>query len=325
MELHQRASELGNRGQISEAMALLQRGIDEGEGEAAFVLANWRFEGRLIRRDIAEARRLFRLSYDLQFTEAEGPLMALLASGAGGLPRDWTAAVSLLEKRACQDERSSEQLKLITKMEMNSEGEPLTIFMPNFISSDPLIVKFENFLSNEECDELIAMSASSLAPSLVVHPQTGELVYDKIRTSSAAAFPLLHERPFLHAINRRIADASRSQWEQGEPTQILHYTTDQEYKLHSDALPGGNQRIQTFLVYLTDDFGGGETYFPHGDHRIRLPKGHAICFSNVSNDMRPAKNAIHAGLPITHGEKIVLSKWIREQVLDLTGPPDKPF
>src|SRR3546814_16643785 len=83
--------------------------------------------------------------------------MALLASGAGGLPRDWTAAVSLLEKRACQDERSSEQLKLITKMEMNSEGEPLTIFMPNFISSDPLIVKFENFLSNEECDELIAM------------------------------------------------------------------------------------------------------------------------------------------------------------------------
>src|SRR3546814_2304154 len=54
----------------------------------------------------------------------------------------------------------------------------------------------------------------SLAPSLVVHPQTGELVYDKIRTSSAAAFPLLHERPFLHAINRRIADASRSRSEE---------------------------------------------------------------------------------------------------------------
>src|SRR3546814_11532058 len=123
----------------------------------------------------------------------------------------------------------------------------------------------------------------SLAPSLVVHPQTGELVYDKIRTSSAAAFPLLHERPFLHAINRRIADASRSQWEQGEPTQILHYTTDQEYKLHSDALPGGHKRIQTFHVYLTDDFGVGETSFPPRDPPIRFPQGNAICFPTLPN------------------------------------------
>src|SRR3546814_3571912 len=139
-------------------------------------------------------------------------------------------------------------MKSINKMCSNSEREPHKIVMQNVSSSDPLVGKFENFVSKEEVDELIAMSASSLAPSLVVHPQTGELVYDKIRTSSAAAFPLLHERPFLHAINRRIADASRSQWEQGEPTPILHYTPDQDYKLHSDAFPGGNQRIKTFLV-----------------------------------------------------------------------------
>lgn len=251
--------------------------------------------------------------------------MALLASGVGGLLRDWTESLNLLKKQSIRDARSSQQLKLITAMAINSDGDPLMQFSPIFVSSDPLIVKFEGFLSGEECDELIAMATSSFEPSLVVHPESGKLVSNKIRTSSAAAFPLLKEGPFLHAINRRIAAASRSQWEQGEPTQILQYGVGQEYKLHSDALSGGNQRIQTFLIYLSDDFGGGETYFPKGEHYLRLAKGHAICFSNVLNDMRPAANAVHAGLPVTHGQKIILSKWIRRQALDLNGDPNKPF
>jgi prolyl 4-hydroxylase len=325
MQLHQRAELLMERGQPDAAMAILQEGVIGGDGAAAFTLANWRFEGRYVRRDIAEARRLFQLSHDLKYAESSAPLMALLASGAGGLPRDWTRALSLLNYRAAEDKEAFQQSRLISAMDLTAGGEPTAEFSPVFLSTDPLIVKFDSFLSMDECDALIALAAPSFMPSLVVDPASGTLINDKIRTSSAAAFPLLQESPFLHAINRRIAAASRSQWEQGEPTQILHYRKGQEYKLHSDALAQGNQRIQTFLIYLNDDFLGGETYFPYGDHRLRIPKGDAICFSNVSSDMTPAKNAIHAGMPVTRGTKVILSKWIRRYPLDLTGPPNKPF
>lgn len=325
MDLSQRASQMAQHGQLNLAIALLQQGIDNGDGSAAFLLANWRFEGQLIRRDLPEARKLLELSHALGCLDAELPLMALMATGVGGSTREWTASLAMLRHRSSRDTQSQRHSELIAAMSVDARGDPQIRFEPVLISDDPLIVKFDDFLSHSECDALVDLAEHSLGPSLVVHPDSGELVRNTIRTSSAAAFPLMQEGPFLHAINRRIAIASRSAWAQGEPTQILHYAVGEEYKLHSDALAAGNQRIQTFLIYLTDDFGGGETYFPHRDLRLRLPKGHAICFSNVSSDMRPSPNAIHAGMPVTRGRKVILSKWIRQNPLDLTGPPNKPF
>lgn len=325
MKAHERAIRLGAEGKVHEAKAVLDDAIAAGDGEAACVLAHWRIEGTQIRRDIPAARSLFAQATKLGCRAAEAPLAALLASGAGGAPRDWPEALALLERRQADDASARQQLQLIRAMQIGETGEPGVSYPPEYLSHDPLIVHFREFLTPPECDALIALARPKLAPSRVVHPQTGALVEDRIRTSSAAAFPLVDENPFLHAINRRIAAASRSAWEQGEPTQVLSYRPGEEYKLHSDALNAGNQRIMTFLAYLTDDFGGGETYFPHGDLRLRLPRGHAICFSNVSADMRPMQSAIHAGLPVLRGEKIILSKWIRARPLDLTGPGGKPF
>lgn len=325
MDIYQKALHLSGTGKIAEAMDLLHEAVDSGDGKAAFILANWRFEGALIRRDIGQARDMFLKSANLGYEDAEHPLIALLASGAGGLSRDWHGALRRLrlQRRGCS--RSVRQLELIDNMPLSPDGEPVTTYPPSIVSQEPLIAKFENFLTADECDELIAMATSSFSPSLVVHPISGSLIHDKIRTSSAAAFPLLDENPFLHAINRRIAIASRSLWEQGEPAQVLHYKPGQEYKLHSDTLREGNQRIQTFLIYLNEDFDGGETFFPHGNQYYKLPKGDAICFSNVMANMQPAKDAVHAGLPVKQGQKIILSRWIRQYPLDLSGPPNRPF
>lgn len=325
MKAHERAIRLGAEGKVHEAKAVLDQAIAAGEGDAACVLAHWRIEGTLIRRDIPAARALFGQAVSLGCKDAEAPLAALLASGAGGAPRDWPAALALLERRQTADASARQQLELIRSMPIDKTGEPAAAYPPAFLSQDPLIVHFPAFLTRQECDALVALAAPKLAPSRVVHPRTGVLIEDPIRTSSAAAFPLVEETPFLHAINRRIAAASRSTWDQGEPTQILCYRPGEEYKLHSDALNAENQRIMTFLVYLSDDFEGGETHFPHGDLRLRFPRGDAICFSNVSADMRPMQSAIHAGLAVTRGTKMVLSKWIRARPLDLTGPAGKPF
>jgi prolyl 4-hydroxylase len=217
--------------------------------------------------------------------------------------------------------QAARQITLLSAMELDDSGDPTQAYQPVFLSHDPLVVRFPAFLSADECAMLIEMAQPKLRPATVIHPVTGQLVTDPVRTSFAAAFPLLEETPFLHAVNRRIAAASRSHVEQGEPAQILSYSSGQQYHLHSDAILGeANQRIQTFLIYLNDDFQGGETFFPYGKLSLRPARGDAICFSNVDTAMRPAATAQHAGLPVTTGRKYLLSRWIRRNPLNLGGP-----
>lgn len=289
-----------------------------GEAGAATQLGVLHVAGQGVRRDLAKARALFEQAYGLGDKAAAAALAALLASGAGGTGRDWQQSLQVLREQARCDADAARQAELIAAMPLDGAGDPLAAPAPEFISHDPLVVRFPGFMTPGECDELRAMATRRLAPATVVHPQTGALVRDPIRDSSVAAFGVLDETPFLHALNRRIAAASRSRPEQGEPTQVLVYQPGQQYRLHMDAIAGAaNQRIQTLLVYLTDDFEGGATHFPAADLALRPPRGDAICFSNVSADMQPAASARHASLPVTSGTKVILSRWIRQHPIDL--------
>jgi prolyl 4-hydroxylase len=142
-----------------------------------------------------------------------------------------------------------------------------------------------------------------------------------VRNSDVAAFPLAYETPAVHALNRRLAAISATAPEQGEPLQILRYGPGQQYKAHSDALPNAaNQRICTALVYLNEDYAGGETHFLANDLKVRGAVGDAILFVNADREGRPDADARHAGLPVTRGTKLLASRWIRARPLDLSMP-----
>ena len=81
----------------------------------------------------------------------------------------------------------------------------------------------------------------------------------------------------------------------------------------------------TLLVALSDDYDGGEMLFPAIDLAWRGHVGEALLFRNVdaAGALDPA--ARHAGCPVRRGTKFLLSRWIREHPLDLSGPPGKPF
>src|SRR5690606_10926794 len=103
-----------------------------------------------------------------------------------------------------------------------------------------------SLFSLDECRLLRDIAEKYLNPSVIVDPATGGMRPDPIRTSEAAVFPWVDETPFIHALNRRVAAATQTSVEQGEPLQVLRYSPGQEYKRHSDALPGvDNQRIMT--------------------------------------------------------------------------------
>ena len=323
----QHAEMLASQGRVAEAYELLEHAIAASDATAALTLADWRMAGALIRRDLAEARRLYGLAAELGADEAEPVYIALLANGAGGSGRRWGEALESLTRRAAKDPLARRQAALIAEMALDGDGDPAgPPPQREVIHQAPRIEPLPQFLTAAECSYIADLALPRLAPAVVFDPNTGQQRLDPVRNADAAGFPFVIEDPVLHAIGRRIAHAAGIQTEQGEPLQVLSYQRGQEYKLHSDALPhGDNQRVATFLVTLTDGYAGGATSFPRLGLELKGQPGDGLFFVNTDAARQPDAAMWHAGMPVTQGRKLMLSRWIRERPLDLSGPPGRPF
>lgn len=321
-----RAETLAQRGALPEAYQLLDQAVAEGDGQAAAKLAEWRLTGAYIRRDLAQARELYGKAAAFGVDEAEPPHLALLANGAGGSGRKWREALERLAAR--RKPLARRQHRLLKAMALDAEGDPASLPETIVLHQGPLIERVPGFLSPDECRYLIDRALPMLEPAVVINPHTGQQMRDPVRTARGAGFPFVLEDPALHAINRRIAAATGTLYEQGEPLQVLCYDAGEEYKLHSDALPPGastNQRIATFLIALNADYEGGETTFPRLGLAWRGAVGEALHFRNVDAAGAPAPAMWHTGAPVRRRRKFLLSKWLRAAPLDLSGPPGRPF
>jgi prolyl 4-hydroxylase len=270
---------------------------------------------RLQTGDAAAARALFGRAAAAGDRRAEVIHTNFLAAGFGG-PRDWPAVLRLLPQLARSSARWAEELAVIQAMALSPEGDPLSLPPAERVSARPFVVRFGGLFTARECAYLMAAAAPMLAPSVVVDPVTGAQRPDPLRTSDAAGFNAPLEYPAIHALNRRIAAASGTAAEQGEPLQVLRYRAGGEYRPHLDAIPGfANQRALTMLVWLNEDYEGGETHFPEAGLTLRGAPGDAILFRNTLPDGRADPLSRHAGLPVARGEKWLASRWIRTQPL----------
>lgn len=301
----------------------LVEAVGQGNATAALCLAEWRLTGQLIRRDLSESRKYYGIAAKL-LPEARGRYVALLANGAGDIGRKWSDAISILEEDPSPDALA--QISLLEKMAIDGDGNPTALPSPQHPLDTAEISIFRNFVSPSEAEYLCSIARPKLARAMVVHPQTNQLIADPIRRSSSTAFTFVEEKPVVHAINRRIAHATGTSYENGEPLQVLSYDPGDEYKLHLDTLPyPKNQRQFTLLVYLTEDYEGGETTFPHLDWSFKGSVGDALLFRNLDAANLPNPSMAHFGGSVRAGRKMILSKWIRISPLDLSGPSNRPF
>ena len=298
---------------------LLKQAEQAGDALAARELALWCLTGQLIRRDLAASRALFERAAALGDSYSASVHRAFIAGGVGG-PADWPRALTLLRDAARADVEAATQLQLIESMNLGTDGEPAREFISRSLSESPAVRIFEALFTPAECAYLIDVATPALRPSVVVDPHTGQQVPNPIRTSSAAAFPFVDENPAIHALNRRLAAASGTNVRAGEPLQVLRYAPGEQYRQHSDALPHvppEQQRVLTVLVYLNEDYEGGETAFPALGIQVRGRTGDGLLFRNASRDGAMDQRAIHAGLPVTRGAKLLASRWIRAAPLVL--------
>ena len=304
---------LVSAGRPGEAVKLLDEFAQRGDGAACFQLAEWRREGQFVPRDLAAARDLYRRAGEGGMVHGTRRYIALLAAGVAG-PRDWPDSLKRLEALSNYDPEAQRQLALVRAMTLDQAGDPQPRPAGESLSESPKVTRFSSFFTLDECAYLIEAAGPMFEPAPTVDERTGRLIMNPVRTSDTAVFPWIGENPAVHALNRRIAAASGTRPEQGEPLQVLRYAPGQEYKPHIDAIPGlGNQRILTSLVYLNEDFDGGETHFLKAGLTVRARAGDAIVFENVDAEGQPNPDAVHAGLPVTRGVKFLASRWIRER------------
>jgi len=183
----------------------------------------------------------------------------------------------------------------------------------------PRVVVLGGFLSDDECDALIAAAAPRMSRSETVIHETGGNEINAARTSEGMFFGR-GESPLCERIEARIAALLNWPVVNGEGLQVLHYRPGAEYKPHHDyfdpAQPGmaavlarGGQRVGTLVIYLNTPDQGGATTFPDVGLEVGPIKGNAVFFSY--DRPHASTRSLHGGAPVLAGEKWVATKWLR--------------
>ena len=310
MSSFNQAQALFAQGREADAIALVERGAAAGDPELQFTLAHWRLFAMYGPRNLAEAHKLLKKAAQGGHVEAHRTRAILVTNGTG-CKSDPELGSKLLRKIAAQDRYADLQLKFLAGMMPRQAAKQAP---RQLLSSDPRIELIRGLLLPQECRYLTMLSEPTLQPSIVVDPATGNAIPHPVRTSYGTSFGPTQEDVVVHAINRRIADATGTRVICGEPLHMLRYTPGQEYKPHVDALPDvENQRVLTALLYLNDGYAGGETSFPNLGIRVRGGTGDVLVFHNLLPDRRSDPRTQHAGEPVTEGTKWLATRWVRER------------
>jgi len=275
-------------------------------------------------------------------------LLAVLSASGVMAPQSWRDALAYLERSAeLGSRRAQAELAMLAgdsnlaaaiaagdvssapsweKLRRSVDVRKwLTAPQPRAVSNSPRIVIVERFASAEECDWLIAQGRPYLRQAQTDDPATGMGRYEQSRTNSSAELGLSETDLVTHLIRARISALAGPPVMAFEGTAILHYSVGQQFFPHFDFLdtdaPGYarqvaefGQRVLTFLGYLNDGYGGGETDFPKLGWRYKGRKGDGLFFWNVQPNGQPDRQTLHAGLAPTQGEKWLLSQWVRGRV-----------
>ena len=261
------------------------------------------------------------------FPEAVRWRALLLAAGVGS-NQNFGAALNMLEAAAQSEEPSAmAQLQCIHACGINSD-EVLAAFLnppsPLLFSESPWVTAAEHVLPEPMCQWWINAASGQLKAARVHNPDQGGRTQDGIRTNSGTGFGLLQTDVVMQLCLARIAVATGRPRKWQEAPNVLHYAVGEEYGLHYDFLDPENphfagdlakhgQRRTTALIYLNQNFMEGQTWFDAIQKHARTPTGGMIAFDNVLGDGSPDKRSLHAGLPVTLGEKWLLSVWIRDR------------
>ena len=280
-----------------EAVDLLTAAIGLGDGEAASISANLAAAGAWRPQSWPAAFDLLTLAAERGARLAQGQLQLL--SAAAPADTDWRAMAARIPV--------DDWLRPPPRVP---------------ICEAPRIRVGKGFLPHAVCDWLMDRARNNLRPAKMLEAYGDIPRLSGERSNSDFIIDIVTADVVLTLVRARISAFMEIPTIGFQPPQILHYAVGQELKPHFDFLDRsvseavraemGNQ-IATVLVYLNEDYDGGETDFSRANLRHKGAKGDVVAFANVDRAGNPDRMTLHAGLPPIRGEKWLFSQWIRDQ------------
>jgi prolyl 4-hydroxylase len=321
-----------NDGRHDLARGWFARAAQSGDLGAMHALAaSLLTEHPIMMRDGAEMMRVAAGRGDAEASR----ICAFIAGQSSDDLAHWTEALDYLAQAASQGSGlAQDELLLLTAASAPPQlwaELARSVAVAALVTPPPSQIKFENprigicegFASAAECDWLMARAAPRLKAAELYDPvHGGGFRQDSIRNNRDAHFNILQSDLVLLLLQSRIARMMQLPVDDMEPPMVLQYRPGQHFSPHRDGLDSGSpalareiaakgQRVATVLLYLNDDYSGGETEFPELHWRLKGRKGDVLWFWNVDDQGRLAEKSLHAGLAPLDGEKWLLSQWIR--------------
>ncbi|CAG8961931.1 hypothetical protein HYFRA_00014089 [Hymenoscyphus fraxineus] len=243
------------------------------------------------------------------------------------------AVISLLVNAVLVTASTSKQTAL---QSTPCEDPPYRIHV---LSKRPLVIYISDFVTEKERQHVQELTKSSFTRSSVAD-ETGTKAQRQTRTSQSASVP---RDDIVRCIENRALsfqgfDIPRSHL---ESLQLVKYGTGEKYQPHTDwfeaeslktAEVGGNRETSFFAYIAVSNITGGGTNFPLLDApreerwceyidcdepwengvTFRPVSGNAVFWQNLAGDGTGDHATLHAGLPVTSGNKIGMNIWTRQ-------------
>lgn len=322
----EQAEEHDAAGRHDEAINCLALAAQRGDVEAKTRLAKRMVVGDRAPLLAREGAGLMREAVTEGGAEAAALLAVLTAAGLDG-KHDWKSALELARLAASRGWKpAADQLEVLASMSGGRIDVASWGVVPDGIAlhEGPDIRRFPSFLNDEVCSWLIERSRGRLVRARVYDAGSKSDVVSEQRTNTSAGFDLMATDLVHLMVQSRMSVATGLPLANMEGATVLHYDVGQEIDDHYDfvdpSIPGYDEeirergeRIITFLVYLNDDFEGGETDFPELGVTHDGRRGEGLYFVNALPTGGPDRRSRHAGRPPVRGEKWILSQFIRNR------------
>jgi prolyl 4-hydroxylase len=291
-----------------QGLEFLAEACDKGEGEGAARAAGIIALGANVRSDWTVAMDWLRRSAVAGWAPAQRQLLALcddralVARAAATARVDWKSVAAAVDLAAWRRAPT-----------------------PDIRSQEPRVSVFHQFIRPELCEFFISLAPGRLEPARVYDPVDRKDIVVAHRNNTQAVFGLTTVELAHALLQARMAAACGIPERHMEAPAVLHYSPGEEIADHFDfvdpkstpdyagEIARNGQRIITFLIYLNENYDGGETDFPDLGISYKGCAGDGIYFVNALADLSPDLRMLHAGRPTTRGEKWLITQFIRSR------------
>ncbi len=320
-----RAAEHDAAGRYDEAINALARGTQVGDLRCKTQLGKRLLAGDRAPTLPAEGARFLHEAAMEGEPEAAARMAALTALGHY-FKHSWQGALRWLMVAAERGwEPARGQLRVLANgtpdIDLSSWS---TLASAHDLNAEPLVRAVDAFITPAACDWLIARARSRLTRARVYDPESRGDVVRATRTNSVANFSVADVELLDVLLQTKMSRACGIPMNHMEAPAVLHYSVGEEASDHFDfvnpeipdyaqEIARNGQRVMTFLVYLNEDYEGGETDFPKLGVSHKGRRGHGLFFVNAYSDMQPDLRMLHAGRAPRRGEKWIVSQFIRSR------------